>query len=460
MSRVEAFVVTTPKLRYLARRYRISEYLLSSINASDPKVIEQVAIANRLSIDREAYEAHAAASDRLAFFNRPDALRFDSKTLEDGTEIVRIIIRLKTASIIWDMPKEEYNKHNPEWWLEQFRNYVYVIANKVVYQRKDGKGKMVFWKAEKVRFVSVDSNPGEFKKLASIYAKRYDYPIAATLLTLLGYHPEITAEAEAFLLLLARLLPLVSPEPIHGVEFTVPGTGKTTVALVYELALGWHYFAEIPSLATLVGDARTGTALIARASGVWFDEFDAWTSDASKRAQMRELIEVLLTGMWQGRWQRAKGGVHSIVVENPIPIWHSGNIYGPEHPRNKILTIIRSITPDKATAYNDRIAVAVTASKEELANTIQEWTLTRKAGKVIYGKPSVIKGGVELLQQLVAEKGIEPDKAPFKGRKADSYRRVYRALSVLLSKSLDTIEFDREVVEKLARKYVEGIIIQ
>jgi hypothetical protein len=47
--RLNAWVVTDPRTRFLARKYSISEYLLSAINVQDPKAIEQIALANKLN---------------------------------------------------------------------------------------------------------------------------------------------------------------------------------------------------------------------------------------------------------------------------------------------------------------------------------------------------------------------------------------------------------------------------
>ena len=457
---ISAWIVANPKIKYLARKYQISEYLLTSLKIKDDKQAEKIAIANKITIDREYYEAYASASDTLTFFGKPEAVRYEDKVFDSGEEIVRITMRFKTATILWDMPKDEYKKVSPKQWIEKFRNYVLVKADKKVYISDKGgrRTKLVWWQAKKVRFVNVTSDKTTFKKLVEIYSKRYDYPTATALLALLGYHPDITYQAEAFMILLARLLPLISVEPIHGVEFTIQGTGKTTVALIYEVSANWRYFAEVPSLATLVGDARTGTALIAHVNGVWFDEFDAWVTDSSKRAQMRELVETLLTGMWQGVWKRSKGGIHAVEVVNPVPLWHSGNIYGAEHPRNKLITIIRSITPDKALPYNDRIAVAITATREDLPETIQSHTLARKSGKTVYGKPSVIRGAVDMLQEL-ATNAEDIETKELKARMRVNYVRVHKALQVLLSKSINKIEYDRDLVDKLAKKYVEGVVI-
>jgi len=119
MPPINAFVVSSPKIRLIARKYRISEYLLTSLNIHDENVIRRVAIANKMSIDRETFEAHAVASNRIELFNRPEAVRFNSRRLPDSTEVVDIIMRFKTTTVIWTMEKSDYNKYPPEHWLEQ-----------------------------------------------------------------------------------------------------------------------------------------------------------------------------------------------------------------------------------------------------------------------------------------------------------------------------------------------------
>ena len=462
--RISAWVVTSPEIRYLARKYRLSEYLLASINVKSIKELERIARANRITIDREYYEAYAARSDKLMFFGKPETVKIDTVEYQ-GEKYVRITMRFKTCAVVWMMPEGEYARREPEEWLELLRNYVIVKARRVVLPHKrDGvnrrKPDVVMWRAEKVKFVSVDVDVETARRLIEAYARRYEAPILTAFASLMGYHPEILSESMVWPLLIARALPVVSPDPIHVAEFTIQGTGKTTMALIYETALGWKYYAEVPSLASLVGDARTGHAIIARVNGVWFDEFDAWTTDARKRAEMRELIETLLTGMWQGRWQRSKGGIHTITVDNPIPVYHSGNAFGAVHPREKIASIIRSIAVDKAGPYNDRIAVAITAVNQKLPEVIQEWTLSNKSGKTVYGKPSVIRGFVEYVQRLVAMKGRMPKTIPFKARMAENYRRVYRALSILLVTDANADDLPEEQVERLARMLVEGVVIQ
>lgn len=463
--RINAWVVSTPELRYLARKYNLPDYLIASLNVDNPRVLEQIAEAAAIANDPEEYGANAVTYEKLAFFGRPLSVKF-AKVERNGNEYVKVTIKLKTATLLWYIPMAEWQRRRPREWIELFRNWMYIIAKRIVMDnKKDDKqkkrrGDNIIWIVEKAKFVNIKSDRETARRLIEAYARRYDFPVITAILSVLGYHPEITGEPEAFLLLLARVIPAASVDPVHAVEFTVPGTGKTTIALIYETALRWRYFAEVPSVATLVGDARTGASLIASADGIWFDEFDAWVADSRKRSEMRELIETLLTGMWQGKWKRSKGGALAPEATRPIPVYHSGNVAGPEHPRNKLMTIIKAVAPDKAAPYNDRIGIAVTAVKAGLAETIQEWTLSNKARRVVYGRPSVIRGIFDLVQEAIVKHGSEPTENPFKGRMAENYRRVYRALTVLLATNPEMTEYDEDKVKRITKLFVEGVVIQ
>ena len=461
---INAWLIHDPQIKLLSRRYKVSEYLLQALNVRDPRVIEEVARAARLAIDREFYKLYEAASDTLSFFGRPEGI---DVSINEKDNLVRLMVKFKTTVVTVVLTRDEYLKRTPEEWAELLKGWIYVKAHKEVEKRQmktRGRSivsKRITWVADKVKFIQVNEDRQPFLRLVGIYARRFEFPVLAASLAVLGYRPDIMAHSETLLLLLARLLPLASAEPVHVVEFSRPGTGKTTLALYYEVGASWRYYAEPPSLATLVGDARTGAAIIARVNGLWFDEFDAWRVGGDKRQQMREIIEVMLTGMWQGRWQRSKGGSLSIVVDNPIPVVFTGNTERAENPREKLRGIIAAAAPDKAAAFDDRVMVAITAIREDIPEVIQSHLLRN-----VSPRPSVVKGMVATMEEatIVAP---EPPSNPFKARRGEAYRRVYKTLTVLMATDV-AVEggrlvirgYDQAIVSDMAKKFVKGVVMR
>ena len=450
------WIIVNPEVAEVARRYRVPIHVIASVKGVKPEI---VAKAYRTAHQREYYDFLAAASNRISLFGRPVALKAERKHTKEG-EKVYITISYPTTRIVWQLEMEEFAKKTPEEWIRDLTEWIYAKAERVEYTiEKGGKKKRItYWKATKVAIARAESDTETAKHLIERYhSAGLISPVLYAGAALLGYIPRRVLQ-EPMLQLLAALylLPIVSPEPIHMVLLSVPGIGKTTTAVLYHDALKWEFFNEPPSLASLVGDARTGRSAIAGSEGIWFDEFDKWETRRRKAEDLAEIIEVLLTGMEQGLWKRSKGGEKKIEVQNSIPVVLTGNIAAPISPRAKLKEIISKAAPDASEAFNQRVAVAVTLTAD-LSGDVMSSTWESVIGKPVVTRPSVLRGYREYVQSLY-HKAPEPSKNPFKGRFARSYRRVYKALAVLFTHphySEDALA----LVEDLTKKLVKGAII-
>ncbi|RLI97340.1 MAG: hypothetical protein DRP00_04165, partial [Candidatus Aenigmatarchaeota archaeon] len=396
------FVKIDPRIRVIARRYRVPEEILASIRL-DP---EKIAKAYRAGSERQYFEL-ASAGGKVTILAKP--VTFGAYARDD-----RVVIRLTfpTVTVEWEMSIDEFRKRSPEEWYRALSEWMLVRIERHVIKTK--KSQRAVWRARKVVTLKIDEDVESFRWLVEKMRNAgWREPVLNACIAMLRYDPQTLSE-DAKLAIVSRILPLVATEPIHGIELTIPGTGKSTVATMYHFALGWMYFTEPPSVATLIGDARTGKSTIAGARGVWFDEIDKWAKGSSKKEELREVIEAMLTGMEQGLWIRGKGGEKQIRVYNPIPCYFSGNVgLVTVNPREVVMKVIEAIVnPYAALAFNERIAFAVSAHKD-IADEIQRSVVPNIV------RPSVLRGAVKYLREKYAMLPDPVDDAidsRFKGR--------------------------------------------
>ena len=437
---VVPFIKVDPRLRVVSLRYKVPIEILASIKL-DP---EKVARAYRTGNDRTYFEL-ASVKGKVTIMGRP--LAFGAVAKEDE---VWIKLTLPVGTFYWVMPRTEFVKTTPEQWYEKLSSWFIATAERRPI-KKTKNGTIYGWFIRKIAWLKIDEDVESFKWLVEkLRGAGHDDPILNAMLLLLRYNPKVLSE-DAKSTLVARIIPLVATEPIHTIELTIPGTGKSTVATMYSFTLNWLYFTEPPSVATLIGDARTGKSTIAGARGVWLDEIDKWTRGTTKREDLRQAIEAMLTGMEQGLWIRGKGGEKQIKVYNPIPVYLSGNVgLTPAHPREVVMSVIEAIVGRPgALAFNERITVAVSVHKD-VADEIQRSVLPTIV------RPSVLRGAVKYLQMKYAELNDPPDHvvdSRFKGRFRRHVKRVAKALAVLFERTPD----DPDVIA-VAEKLVEGYV--
>ena len=442
MTSIKVFIPVSDKIRYLAKKYKVPEEVLASIKAEP----EKLAKAYKVSIDRQYL-------DLLKTYREFEILgrvqTFKVVTKKDG---VTVVLRFPTTDVVMNINNEEWKKHDVETWYRLLTDWIYVKCRLVRVKRKERKETELII-AEKWRFVKIQEDRETFLRLIEIFRQKdVPAPVLTACVTVLRYNHKVLSRS-AWYLLTARLLPLVSVEPLHGVEFTIPGTGKTSVALLYNFALRWVYFNEPPTPASLAGDARTGRSIVAGANGVWFDEVDKWGGYRTKREKVNEVIEILLTAMEQGLWRRGAGGEKQIEVHNHIPIYFSGNVTEPIGARTYLRQIVEKCASAGAgDALNERIAFAICCTERNVADNLQHAVLPNSP------RMAVLRGMVSVLQEMYTKEQDVHDSnidSEFKGRFRRHYKRVAKALAVLYD-----LDVHHDYVLEMTRKFVKGVIIE
>lgn len=229
-----------------------------------------------------------------------------------------------------------------------------------------------------------------------------------------------------------RVLPLfnVGGKPIHIAEFSSPNAGKTTYAIRNKFMLSWEYVNEVPSYPRLVMDARTNTlGIVFTSHGVVIDEFDKYGRD------IREVIEVMLTGLEQGVWTRAKGSRGTPNIIKKIPFVLFGNTLPQKlSARDAFVDYFKTkykMSEEATNALQDRFAVIVNSGYN--VNVSDHVT-----GYVMQNT---------VLRALLKSVDIEyKDYGKYSGRRRVQYNQVVSILTALMNDN----------VEEYAQKLVEG----
>ena len=450
-------IVVSNEVKKIAQKYKLPIYIIAGVKGSS----ERIAKAYTLAHNREYFEIHQAIHDEIELLGRPTAFRA-RKIKKEDRDIVILQLSFPTVTVQKSMDYEEFKKFSTEEWIRKLTDWVYVKAHRKKVRVKDKE--MDKWFADKIGFVRINVDRESFvRRIQKLIDAGIEIPVLGTWAELIGfplYSTLFDGENSALLQLLLAVytIPLVATEPVHEVIFTEPGAGKTTTAIVYKEYLKWEYYNEIPSTATLVGDARTGRSRIAGAKGIWFDEVDKWFARKKKTNDVAELLEVILTGMEQGLWKRGKGGEKTIEVQNEIPVIFSGNDKFGFHPREKLMKLIATVDADASEAINDRIGVAVTI-RADIGKIVPNRTWDAITKRVVIGKPSVMRGAVEVMQEWYID-APEPRENPFKGRHARYFKRVYKAIHVLFAKNPMKKQWANEdLVHLLAKHLVHGLLV-
>lgn len=443
----QVYAIADTRVERLARRYRVPAQVLAALRSSD---VEQWARAARAAWDRQYLELELAAADKVRLLGQPVAVGAETA----GDKVV-IRVQFKSATVHIPVARDRYASRSPEEWYRALTDWIAVEASR----RPARRGSVLV--AE--RWQPVQARVDMETARALVESRRrvgLDAPLLRSWLHALGYSVNCLYANDTPWLYsaLARLTALISPEPVHVLELTRPGTAKTTWGLTYTTALRWRYYNEPPSLASLVGDARSGRSIIAAVDGLWMDEFDKWTASGDKRSDVAELIEVLLTGMEQGYWRRSKGGDKQIEVYNAIPVIYTGNIQYATEPREWLRDKVDAIESTAGAAFEERIGIALAIAEPVDAFIKCNWTQLK--GRTIAPRPSLLRGLLELSRDMAAAAPAPADN-PFSGRYARHYTRVYRALYALLEPIHDQEGRDVTVerVAGLARDMVQGVSV-
>jgi len=188
----------------------------------------------------------------------------------------------------------------------------------VVSVEKDELGVMV--KSVKPVKPNIDVNVDEdfLKKIEA------EVPLYIFLIASFGYKvPQKTEYSIYRDYILGRFIHLFKPTsniPLHTVELSNRGTGKTTTFLVMRDFLGYYYTTEPPTLPFLIYDSRTKQqGVVSTKNGLIFDEVQDWSGD-----RVKSILSVLDTGMENCTWNRSVSG-SSETINKCLPIIFLGN---------------------------------------------------------------------------------------------------------------------------------------
>ena len=448
------YIITDSRVEVIARKYRIPSQILASFKAGDP---EKLAVAVKSSEDRQLLDI-VKAKGEVFIIGRPIGFRLRKRNDNGGVEV---FLRFKSTNARIILDEDVVDRMKPAELYELLTDWIALKGTAKTMERN--RSLVEFIDARTYKFLRVQEDRSTAMRLVANLAREgVPFPGLGALLLVMGYALGrlVTADDKRwFPLAVARALPIASPEPIHIVELSAPGTGKTTWAIAYHTALGWEFYNEVPSLATLVGDARTGKSAIAGAQGVWFDEFDKWGTNAQKRGDLAEIIEVLLTGMEQGVWKRGKGGVNAVEVVNPIPVVFTGNTWGPVGScRGALRGLLEPIAKSASRAFEERVSVCVYA--RDKTNAFMDYAVATMIGRTTAPRPSVLRGLRSILQEAYAMAPEPEIPGKYSGRMRRHYKRVYRALWALIAwRSPEGEEAAGEKIRVLAEQLVDGLVV-
>ena len=166
--------------------------------------------------------------------------------------------------------------------------------------------------------VDIDIGEDFLKKIEA------EIPLYIFLMASFGYKvPQKTEYSVYRDYILGRFIHLFRPTsniPLHTVELSNRGTGKTTTFLIMRDTLGYYYTTEPPTLPFLVFDSKTKQqGVISTKNGLIFDEVQDWTGD-----RLKSILSVLDTGMENCTWNRSVSG-SSETINRCLPIVFLGN---------------------------------------------------------------------------------------------------------------------------------------
>jgi hypothetical protein len=418
----------------VARRYGISPWVLGLFKGNT----EKIALALSLAENKQKFKVYSRTVNELPLLFRP----IDFTILSADNNVVNVVLRAKTCKVL---ARIQYN--SPEDLLNKLNSWMYVIG---VYNPE----KNVVY-SKKLSVIEITSDIESAKHYYEKFKDRYGH-LGLSMLWMYSFGIKPTRilfsddqKAKAlWVAFLVRLLPLISPIPIHVFEISSVATGKTTTAMIYKSIFGWDYFNEPPSLATLIGDARTGISRIQSVNGIWFDEFEKWFAKLSGLTTLNEIIETLLTGMEQGVWKRSKGGIHTIETNKYIPIIMSGNIpLERSNPREYLKKLVQRASKTAGEPFSDRVSIAVGI----IAKPIIPYIAGYKHNITFTVRPSFIKGLYELTMKLYEERNKDIEQnipKKFEGRLQKHYVNVVKALNAVYHQELDLV---MELAELLVR---------
>jgi len=225
----------------------------------------------------------------------------------------------------------------------------------------------------------------------------------SALMYAIGLHPEW----KLFMLYLPRFMGLFkgfdvkkgdSPFfPLHVMQFTPPASGKSTFATSVESAFNYEYLGgEFPSLARLVGDARSGqVGIVGIRDGVILDEFEK--VNYKVRQEFVEIQKDIQTGLEQGIWKRGKGS-HAPIIYKFVNFIVFGNNDELIKMKNARLGLQMLYQVDGFSAFVDRFCVVDNVpEKIDVMKHVTGYVLPNH----------ILRGLIEVLQKNM--KKVEPE---------------------------------------------------
>ena len=245
------------------------------------------------------------------------------------------------------------------------------------------------------------------------------------------YHPQILAP------LIPRFLSWiggVNGFPLHVLQLEPPNTGKTVFALRSEIAFNYEYLNEPPTLAHLVYDGKEKSlGPVFTKDGLIFDEFDKYSLQ-KERVQM--CLDILLTGMENGRWVRgvSSAGFPIPNIRRLIPILFMGNITNagyfisddPKDMRKNVESMLTEQWGFSTSALIDRIAV-IEAYREPIYISS---CLSNQ-----YLPDSILRGVTSILKQRLIPSPIDTSLSGRLQRHCDNVNAALHSLDIFLTET-------------------------
>lgn len=246
----------------------------------------------------------------------------------------------------------------------------------------------------------------------------------------IGYHyyPQILAP------LIPRFLSwLGGPNgvPIHVLQLEPPNTGKTVFALRSEIAMNYEYLNEPPTLAHLVYDGKEKSlGPVFTKDGLIFDEFDKYSL---QKERVQQCLDILLTGMENGRWVRgvSSAGFPIPNIRRLIPILFMGNITNagyfisgePKEMRKSVESMLTEQWGFSTSALIDRIAVI---------EAYQEPIYISSLLSNQYLPDSILRGLLQILKQSMTLSPIDTSLMGRVQRHCDNVNSALHQLNIML----------------------------
>ena len=325
---------------------------------------------------------------------------------------------------------------------------VNVLGDVIVVRAVERGGR---FEVEELRSLRTRSDPDALAALAQTDEARHLRdaglaPEAAAAALLLAEPRSLDAAAS-----LALRLALLSVRGlVHVAEWSRKAVLKSTTFRLAEAYLRWwHLTGERPSLATLIGDARTGVSRLAGVDGVAFDEIGSWRK--SSRADDEGFWSAIRSGLTNGIWKRARGGEKSIEIQRMLPTYWAGNPteapLGETPPREHTRLWLRrqGLDAEELDAMLSRYAVFWGVTDQSVSD---ELLATLRMN--VYPAPGVVRAYAEYVRAAQRRPLPVPQRCELHDRELVAYRNVSGVFRAVFA--------DEKAAAMLACAAVRGVL--